>query len=224
MRWRFGSIDIRSHLKSGHSRSHRSQFGANDRKGRQLADQFGGASVRCTPILLKKSLTVLLTEFSGVFLPLTGVRERFVGRSERSIFSRADRKDPCSDFFNSIPRKLSLRRQDCERPSWGRQEAFAPHGGAIREAFYFCAPHDAVITLGFPTESSDNFHARLVVGPFASIEDANAAAEKAKRYVAAPKQVQQAPAKTQSDDPRYRANYVAGLEKKYWKVIGFDSA
>jgi hypothetical protein len=38
-------------------------------------------------ILLKKSLTVVLTRFSEFFLPLTGVRERFVGRSERSLFS-----------------------------------------------------------------------------------------------------------------------------------------
>ncbi|WP_158609014.1 hypothetical protein [Paraburkholderia sp. RAU2J] len=39
-------------------------------------------------ILLKKSLTVSVRGFFGVFLPLTGVRERFVGRTERSILTR----------------------------------------------------------------------------------------------------------------------------------------
>jgi hypothetical protein len=39
-------------------------------------------------ILLKKSLVVSVVRFSGVFLPLTRVRERFVGRSERSIFEQ----------------------------------------------------------------------------------------------------------------------------------------
>jgi len=41
-------------------------------------------------MLLKKSLPVSLTRFSGVFLPFTDVRERFIGGSERSIFSTAD--------------------------------------------------------------------------------------------------------------------------------------
>lgn len=38
-------------------------------------------------ILLKKSMTVVLTRLSWVALPLTDAPERFVGRSERSNFS-----------------------------------------------------------------------------------------------------------------------------------------
>ena len=41
-------------------------------------------------MLLKKSLSVSHTRYSGVFLPFTDVRERFAGRSERSIFSPSD--------------------------------------------------------------------------------------------------------------------------------------
>jgi len=46
--------------------------------------------VRSGSILLKKSLTAVLTWFSGVFVPLTDARERFVGRSEGSILSPAN--------------------------------------------------------------------------------------------------------------------------------------
>lgn len=38
-------------------------------------------------ILLKKSMSFALARFSGVLLPLTGEHERFVDRSEKSIFS-----------------------------------------------------------------------------------------------------------------------------------------
>jgi hypothetical protein len=38
-------------------------------------------------MLLKKSMTVVFARFSEVFLSLIGLRERFVGRSERSLFS-----------------------------------------------------------------------------------------------------------------------------------------
>jgi hypothetical protein len=47
---------------------------------------------------LKKSLTVFLARFSEVFLPLTDSRERFVGRSERSIFSAGARERRATSF------------------------------------------------------------------------------------------------------------------------------
>jgi hypothetical protein len=50
------------------------------------------------PILLKKSPTAFLVRFLGVFLPLTGIRERFMERSERSIFSRANCKSHTATF------------------------------------------------------------------------------------------------------------------------------
>jgi hypothetical protein len=53
---------------------------------------------RSRPMLSKKSLTVFLAKLSGVFLPLTDVRGRFVGRFERSIFSPADWKRRATTF------------------------------------------------------------------------------------------------------------------------------
>ncbi|CAB3795106.1 hypothetical protein LMG28138_03817 [Pararobbsia alpina] len=83
--------------KSGHSCT-----GDNDEARpsslAEPAERFEEVTDRCTLMPLKKSLTVLLTRFSGVVLPLTHVRERFVGRSERSIFSPAGWKRRAATF------------------------------------------------------------------------------------------------------------------------------
>jgi hypothetical protein len=60
-------------------------------------------------ILLKKSLTVSLARLSSVFLPLTGARERLVGRSERSIFLLADCKSHVATFSTVSGYKLTVK-------------------------------------------------------------------------------------------------------------------
>jgi hypothetical protein len=61
--------------------------------------------VSVRPIVLKNSILVRFTRFSGVALPLTDARERFVGRSERSIFSPGGLRAACCEFFNTIDPK-----------------------------------------------------------------------------------------------------------------------
>lgn len=69
------------------------------------------ANVGFKRIVLKKWLAASVLRFSGVFLPLTGVRERFVGRFERSIFAQENGKKLRSDFFNTIRVLQTFKRQ-----------------------------------------------------------------------------------------------------------------
>ncbi len=106
------------------------------------------------PMLLKKSPLVSLAKFSGVFIPLTDGRERLAGRSERSIFARANGKNHEATFSTTSTQccRSAHRR---ERASFGHLRplvAEASVGGrslsrVVGVGPESAAPHDGIAVM-----------------------------------------------------------------------------
>jgi hypothetical protein len=92
----------------------------------------GHSNVGFTQILLNKSLSVSVARFLGVLSPLTSVRERLVGRSERSIFLRANWKSNAATFSTVSP-ESGLPPSEYKRHVFGLTGPSLPAVEAVRQ-------------------------------------------------------------------------------------------